>query len=113
MKIQIDTTSKTVKFEDKVKLTELLDVVKGLFPNNEWKEYSVEVTHITNWSSPIYIDNWRKTYPWIQPYYGTTTGDFTYATTPMKNGTDVEFKIDSTTTNTFSSGTYNIEINNN
>lgn len=81
MKIQLDTTNKTIKVEEKVNLKELLDAVKKLFPNNEWKEYSLETNTVINWSSnPIIIRDYTyPTYPWINtPYYGTTAGNITY-----------------------------------
>ena len=66
MKLQIDTTAKTIKVENQVKITELLYAIKKLLPN-EWKEYSLEaVTVINNWANPIIIDNWPP-YPYPYP----------------------------------------------
>ena len=71
MKIQIDTKAKTVKFEGLIPLSEVVNVVKKLLPNSQWKEYSLDATAITNWySDPIY-----PIYPYA-PYIVTseTTG---------------------------------------
>lgn len=71
MKLQIDTAAKTIKLEQSAKITEILSVVKKLFPNDEWKEYTLEaVTVINNWTNPIIIDRWPQ-YPYpLTPIYG-------------------------------------------
>lgn len=62
MKLKIDTSAKTIQVEQMVKLVELIEFVKKIFPNNEWKDYSIEaVQYIDNWYNPIYI-------PCLQPY---------------------------------------------
>lgn len=70
MKLQLDTTNKTIKLESNVKISALLETLKKLFPNNEWKEFSLETNvTINNWNTPIVIQKeipWRQ-YPW---YYG-------------------------------------------
>lgn len=38
MKLQIDTGAKSIKIEENVKFPKLIDTLKKLFPNNEWKE---------------------------------------------------------------------------
>lgn len=63
MKLQIDTEKKTIKVEGTVNFDALIKNIKKLFPENEWKEYSLESnTTITYWNSPII-------YPTVQPYY--------------------------------------------
>lgn len=53
MKLQIDTSAKTIKLEQSAKIPELLSVIKKLLPN-EWKEYTLEtMTVINNWTNPI------------------------------------------------------------
>lgn len=42
MKIQLDTTNKTIKVEESVKLQELTDALEKLLPNGEWKEFKLE-----------------------------------------------------------------------
>ncbi len=73
MKIQIDTKNKTLKVEDNIKLSELIKNLNRLFPNKEWKEYTLETsTNIYSWSNPIYIEkhypaNPAPYYPWTNP----------------------------------------------
>ena len=56
MRIKIDTESKVIQLEQSAKLTELFALVKKLFPNDEWKQYSLEsVQTIYDWNRPIYI----------------------------------------------------------
>lgn len=53
MKLQIDTTSKTVRVEQCVKISDLIKTLKKLLPK-EWDQYSLEaVTTIYNWYNPI------------------------------------------------------------
>ena len=73
MKIQIDTTNKTLKIEENVKLSKFMDWVKKLLPNNEWKEFTLETnTTIIGWQNPIYIDRYveplKPYYPWYRGY---------------------------------------------
>lgn len=62
MKIQLDTTAKTIKVEDEVNLGELMETIQKILPDN-WKEFKVMPSVITNWSNPIYIDRWHPS-PW-------------------------------------------------
>ena len=78
MKIQIDTTAKTIKVEEMVKFGELIEALNKLFPKEEWKEYTLSCNTIINWSNPIVIKEypaWPYTtpynpYTWPQIYYG-------------------------------------------
>ena len=54
MRIQIDTTAKTIRVEEQVKLTELFSMVKKLLPET-WKEYSLEQVAFTYWGNPILL----------------------------------------------------------
>lgn len=77
MKLTIDTTAKTVEFNEEINLEDLVSTVKALLPNGVWKEFKLMPT-----ASHV---NW---YPYIpqcdpvpvQPYYFTTgpgnTADF-------------------------------------
>lgn len=80
MKLKIDTSGKTIQVEEKVNLNELYGFLKKIFPNNEWKEFSIEaVPAIINWYNPIHIPftytipcgSPTVTEPWI--VCGTTT----------------------------------------
>lgn len=46
MKIQLDTERKIIDIEGKVNIGELIEVLKKLFPNDEWKEFDI-ATRIT------------------------------------------------------------------
>lgn len=53
MKLQIDTTKKIIKLDEKVKLSELVKVLGKLLPG-EWKEYTLETRnndYVTCWSN--------------------------------------------------------------
>ena len=67
MKLQIDTTAKTIKLDEAVKLEELISALDKLFPDGLWKEFQL-ITNVTiNWqTNPIII----KEYP-IWPTYPT------------------------------------------
>jgi hypothetical protein len=71
MKIQIDTTAKTLKLEEAVKLNELFKALDNLFPNEEWREFTL-ITDVTiNWTSyPIIIKKYPvyPTWPSIPSY---------------------------------------------
>ena len=68
MKLQIDTELKTITIEEKVNLGDLLDKLKKLFPNEEYKEYSFEVKVIQNWLNPIVIKEYPPAFPLYTPY---------------------------------------------
>jgi hypothetical protein len=101
MRIQLDTTAKTVKVEGTVALSELMETIERLLPDNTWKEFKLESnTVIQHWHQPIYVQPYVHapyTYPWITYTNGLTTGSNTVTTT----GSD---------TFTYTSGTYNIEV---
>lgn len=67
MKIQIDTNTKILKLEENTNLGDFVTALAKLFPDEEWKEYTLETnTIINNWVNPIIIDRWRYDYyPWI------------------------------------------------
>jgi hypothetical protein len=68
MKIQLDTTNKTIKIEESVNLNELFELLNKILPNDTWKEFKLETNTIINWNStPIIIKKeiW-PTYPWWQ-----------------------------------------------
>jgi hypothetical protein len=68
MKIQLDTTNKKIKIEEEINIGELIEQLEKLLPNNLWKEFSLEVNIIHNWSSPIIIEPIKPMPPYpIQP----------------------------------------------
>ena len=58
MKLQIDTTAKTIKVEGAVNLKELMDAVKKFFPDEQWKDYSLEGSTVWTYIPP---------YTWTDP----------------------------------------------
>lgn len=91
MKLQIDTENKTIKIEEAVNIDKFIKMVKKLFPNNEWKEYELEVGTITYWTNPypiIYPLTYpTDPYPWWQP---TTISESTTITTGSTYCLDVK-----------------------
>lgn len=78
MKIQLDTTNKTIKIEEKVNLVQLMKIIKQILPNNQWRDYSLEQSVITNWANPWAIQPYRVyDYPWVPTtiYSGTGSAD--------------------------------------
>ena len=69
MKLQLDTTNKTIKVEESVKLVKFMDTVKKLLPNNEWKDFTLETNTTINYGSyPVYVEKWTQ--PWYgRPWY--------------------------------------------
>lgn len=80
MKIQLDTTNKTIKLESDVKLKTLVKTLDKLLPNKEWKQFTLQTnTTISYWNSPIVIREqpYRLWYeqPWIT-YMNKTTAEY-------------------------------------
>lgn len=53
MKIQIDTTKKIIKIEEKVNLSELFNLLEQLLPNGLWEDFTLDVNTTVTWSNPI------------------------------------------------------------
>ena len=65
MKLQLDTTNKTIKVENNIKFADLIEVLERILPKGEWKKYELQTETITNWSNPIIIKEYEKqVYPW-------------------------------------------------
>lgn len=111
MKLQLDTTAKTVKIESDIKVSLLIKTLKSLLPT-DWKDFTLQThTTITQWTSPTIIWEYPiypawPTYPW----YGTT--NTTYSTSNLTSGNnqagyenmvkDIKCEL--------KSGVYNVEI---
>ena len=65
MKLQFDTTEKIIKIEETVNLGELIDKLEMLLPSNQWREFKLVVSVISNWSDPIII---TRPLPIVYPY---------------------------------------------
>ncbi len=78
MKLQLNTTDKTVTLEEAVKIGDLTDILEKLLPG-EWKTYTVNTNTSINWGNPIIIREYPKypSYPywWNSPIYSTNTGN--------------------------------------
>jgi len=102
MKIQIDTTEKVIRVEEKVNLGTLYNYLRKFFPNNEWKKYSIDAHTTIQWAPyypyvPIYVERPYNPYvPWITWYGGVT------AIIDGEGTTTKRFEINS--------GVYNVEI---
>jgi len=86
MKIQLDTSAKTIKVEGDVKFSELIETLEKILPNGEWKKFTLETSATINtWSNPIIIDR-RIAY---NPYkYGWYNAGNTKSTDhELKSGT--------------------------
>ena len=65
MKLQIDTTEKTIQVEEHIKLGDLIDTLNSLFLHYEWKEYQLKVNVSTDWINETIITN-----PLYNPFNG-------------------------------------------
>lgn len=75
MKIKIDFDNRIISIEDRVNLGELNNRLETLFPNGEWKKFSLESTVYTYYTNPIVgpiKPYWE--YPWYQPSEITNIG---------------------------------------
>jgi hypothetical protein len=64
MKLQLDTTNKTIKVEEKVNLAEFTDTLEKLLPNGKWREFELECNTTINWNSPIIVEPYRPYNPY-------------------------------------------------
>lgn len=82
MKLQLNTTDKTITIEEKVNIGELVDTLKRLLPNDTWLEFSIEVHIINNWSNPIIFPIAQPYIPYNPfPYTPTTQQPFIWCNT--------------------------------
>jgi hypothetical protein len=109
MKIQLDTTNKTIKVEGNILLGEFIDKIKIILPKKEWKTFILipDIT-ISNWINPIII-------PWVTPVYPTVPIYPTYPYYPWITCETSKTKysggqISSGITVEYNPGIYNIEI---
>lgn len=116
MKLQIDTTAKTIKVEGTVNLLELVETLERLLPNGVWKTFSLESGSIIIWNNPpITIYPTWPYYPWwwSQPstiMCGTGYGNANAISTPPGAEYTLTNDCGELKTYTLAQGTYNIEI---
>lgn len=74
MKLQIDTKEKTIKIEESINISELINILSNMFPNDTWKEYKLcPVFKIEYWTNPI-------TYTPLTPLYRSIPQEPCYPT---------------------------------
>ncbi len=137
MKIQLDTTNKTIKLESSENLGDFFKAIKQLLPNDLWKEFTLETNTTITWSNPIiwkyydyipqpYIYPHPITTPYIYPHPITTPNIYPHPiTTPWITYSTGSYNVvnsshydDGNRINTccdnqimgLSSGVYNIEV---
>ena len=104
MRLQIDTSAKTIKVEGTVKFDELIKALKKLLPK-EWEEYSLESGTVINWHYyPVYQ---YRPYT-IEPLFYTSGTITTYGNN--NTITNDPNCVDSSTITTRNS-CFNVEIN--
>jgi hypothetical protein len=69
MKLQIDTTKRTIKIDESVNFGELFQKLEQLLPNNEWKGYLMEIGTLIEWVNPIITYPINPYWPPTQPFY--------------------------------------------
>lgn len=82
MKIQLDTENKTITIEEDINLNDFMERINILLPGGLWREFTLKITKIKEWSDPIvvpsttpniptYPNPWEMPQPWVLP--GTTS----------------------------------------
>jgi hypothetical protein len=105
MKLQIDFSSKTIKVLSNTKIGELIKVLKVQFPNDAWKDFTLETNAtIVSWY-PHYVS------PWSVPYYTSLTG--TSGTSDSINLTSNWNSITTTSSSAVGSEIVNVEFTTN
>lgn len=95
MRIQLDTSAKTIKVEGNVKFSELIETLEKLLPKGEWKKFTLETNvTINTWSNQIIIERDRPYRPWDYPQI--------WYETRSSGNTNTDYKLNS--------GTFNIEF---
>jgi len=89
VKIKIDTDNKTISVEKDINLGRFIEALDKLFPNQQWKEFTLETGIEIKWSNPIVIE---KIIPYHEPYYPWWTGPIiTYGTEHTTNPYTVHY----------------------
>ena len=85
MRIEIDTTQKKLKVQENIKLGDLFAELKKMFPNNDWKDWTIEPTTVWQYYpyTPIYNT------PYVYPYEITCSDHSGTITTPNYNNNTV------------------------
>lgn len=99
MKLQLDLAQKTIITNEDLNLGELINALAKLFPEEQWREYTLQRGHI-NWTTePMFPLSPPYSAPWIQPLSGQPYyGGGTLTTSNSPTGT------------TLTNSVYNIEL---
>ena len=111
MKLQIDTTARTIKIEESVNLGALIETLEGLLPGEQYKKFTLEVTVITNWTSPVIIEKpivWPTVQPQVIPGNIPSYPSYPWITCGNSGTTELSMQAHCTLNN----GVYNIDIKN-
>jgi len=112
MKLELDTASKTVKFNEDINLKELFKILKKILPNNEWKEYTlVANTSFTFIGQPYYVVDLSQPLPYYSPSVNPSP-NFPWVTCSGNSSTGVLNTNGITDKTNNIQGTYTIEIKN-
>lgn len=93
MKLQLDTTNKTIKIEELVNLGELTETLEKILPNGLWKEFKLDTNVTVTWGSPIVVKEYLPyknpyaPFPWITYGTGITSEEFEASNYKLTNGT--------------------------
>lgn len=90
MKLQLDTKNKTIKVEENVNVEEFYNVISKMFPNDLWKQFTLETNTVINYSpwitwtykNPYYPGDTISPYPW----YTYTSEESGITTVPLAVG---------------------------
>jgi hypothetical protein len=111
MKLQLDTTNKTVKIENDIKVSQLIKTLKSMLPN-DWKDFTLQTNvTINNWTNPIV---WPIVQPTIQPYYqpwyfGYQSNSGSYKSY-VNTGSNLTNSLNSVSGSSLKAGIYNVEV---
>lgn len=116
MKLQLDTTAKTIKVEGIVNLNELFIALRKLLPEGLWKKFSLESNTTIVWTTPVTVHPFYPYFPWWTPIPaiitcgpGTTNPGNSLASPTVSNSAD-DTLISGDVVYSLNQGTYNIEI---
>jgi len=117
MKIQLDTTNKTITIEEDINLNDFMEKINILLPGGEWREFTLKMTKITEWRDPIVVPNTAPTTtptfpnPWETPNPWTPNQPW-YTWTEVVNNNQINTTMGDTTMMNYDliDGKYNIEV---
>jgi len=101
MKLQINTTDKTIKIDSDVLLSVLFDTLEKLFPDEVWEEFTLKTSStIVGWINLLAV-------PWTRPYWPVESSRRWWEDRPWYEVTDGGSSDEPEITLT--AGTFNVE----